>query len=100
MRVGSRLPLDECIVTNARDESAFRPAQDGIYGYAEDEVMLSLNCDGGHATATNPGASVASPAGREAKAAADEAAAGAADRKPPQLRKPSARSVRPTGSRQ
>ncbi len=75
MRVGSRLPLDDCIVTNARDESAFRPAQDGIYGYAEDEVMLSLNCDGDHATATNPGASVASPAGRAAKAAADEAAA-------------------------
>jgi hypothetical protein len=40
-----------------------------------DEVRLNLNCAGGYATATNPGASVASPAGREARAAADEAAA-------------------------
>ena len=35
---------------------------------------MSLNCPGGHATATNPGASVASPLGREDKTAADEAA--------------------------
>jgi len=40
-----------------------------------DEVRLNLNCAGGFATATNPGASVASPAGREARAAAEEAAA-------------------------
>jgi hypothetical protein len=38
-------------------------------------VRLNLNCAGGFSTATTPGASVASPAGREAKAAADEAAA-------------------------
>jgi hypothetical protein len=40
--------------------------------------MLSLNCAGAYATATNPGASLLNPAGREAKAAADEAAAQAA----------------------
>jgi hypothetical protein len=39
------------------------------------EVRLNLNCAGGYATATNPGASVASPAGREAKAAEEAAAA-------------------------
>ena len=37
--------------------------------------MFSLNCNGGYATATTPGASLASPEGRKAKAAADEAAA-------------------------
>jgi hypothetical protein len=41
----------------------------------QSRVRVSLNCAGGFASATNPGASVASPAGREAKAAADEAAA-------------------------
>jgi hypothetical protein len=73
-RVGGRLPQDECIVTNAWDAS-FGRFVNGELAYAEGEVMLSLNCNGDHATATNPGASVASPMGREAKAAAEEAAA-------------------------
>jgi hypothetical protein len=34
-----------------------------------------LNCNGGYASANTPGNSVASPEGREAKAAADQAAA-------------------------
>ncbi len=72
-RVGSKLPQDECIVTNVRDQSALRYNGEDVY--ADNEVMLTLNCDGGYATATNPGASLASPAGRKAKAAADEAAA-------------------------
>lgn len=37
--------------------------------------MVSLNCDGDHATATTPGASVASPAGQRGHMAADEAQA-------------------------
>ncbi|MGV9799565.1 hypothetical protein ACWDTP_16070 [Mycobacterium sp. NPDC003449] len=72
--VGSKLSQDDCVVTNAWDAPFVRDAGDE-YTHSEDEVMLSLNCDGDHATATGPGASVASPAGREAKAAADEAAA-------------------------
>ncbi|KWX24691.1 MULTISPECIES: hypothetical protein [Mycolicibacterium] len=72
--VGSKLSQDECVVTNAWDAPFVRDAGDE-YEHADGEVMLSLNCDGGYASATNPGASLASPAGREAKAAADEAAA-------------------------
>jgi len=75
-RVGSQLPQDECLVVNSQDHSYLRDPPDDVYVLsATDEVRLNLNCAGGYATATNPGASVASPAGREAKAAAEEAAA-------------------------
>jgi hypothetical protein len=72
--IGGRLPQDECIVTNAQDAPFIRDSE-GEFGHAQDEVLLTLNCNGGYATAGNPGASVASPEGRAAKAAADEAAA-------------------------
>lgn len=73
--VGSRLPQDECIVTNAWQTSAVVPMTDDVYWERNDDVIqLALNCAGDHATATNPGASLGTPAGREAKAAADEAA--------------------------
>jgi hypothetical protein len=72
--IGGRLPQDECIVTNAQDAPFIRDS-DGEFGHADGEVLLALNCNGGYASAKNPGASVASPEGREAKAAADEAAA-------------------------
>ncbi|WP_167857715.1 hypothetical protein [Mycobacterium sp. DL99] len=68
--VGSKLSQDECIVTNAWDAPFVR---DG--NHASGEVMVALNCDGAHASANHPGASVASPAGREAKAAEDLEAA-------------------------
>ena len=75
-RIGSQLPQDECLVVNSQDHSYLRDPPDDVYVLsATDEVRLNLNCAGGYATATNPGASVASPAGREARAAADEAAA-------------------------
>lgn len=75
-RVGGQLPQDECIVTSAQDHSYLRDPADDVYVLSvTDEVRLNLNCAGGHATATKPGASVASPAGRESKAAAEEAAA-------------------------
>ena len=75
-RVGSQLPQDDCLVVNSQDHSYLRDPPDDVYVLsATDEVRLNLNCAGGYATATNPGASVASPAGREARAAADEAAA-------------------------
>jgi hypothetical protein len=81
VRTGDKLPQDECIVTNAWDAPFVRDLvyEDTAFAHAEGEVMLSLNCAGGYATATNPGASLLSPAGREAKAAADEAAAAEAE---------------------
>jgi hypothetical protein len=74
VRTGDKLPQDECVVTNAWDAPFLRDIGDA-FEHADSEVMLSLNCAGGYATATNPGASLLSPAGREAKAAAEEAAA-------------------------
>jgi hypothetical protein len=74
VRTGDKLEQDECVVTNAWDAPFMRDVGDA-FEHADSEVMLSLNCAGGYATATNPGASIMSPAGREAKAAADEAAA-------------------------
>jgi hypothetical protein len=77
VRTGDKLPEDECIVTNAWDAPFVRDLvyEDTAFAHADSEVMVALNCAGGYATATNPGASLLSPAGREAKAAADEAAA-------------------------
>jgi hypothetical protein len=70
---GSKLGQDDCIVVNSQDHSYLRDPPDDVYVLSvSDEVRLNLNCAGGYATATNPGASVASPAGREAKAAAEE----------------------------
>jgi hypothetical protein len=75
-RVGGQLPQDECLVVNTQDHSFLRDPPDDVYmSSVTDEVRVSLNCAGGFATASNPGASLASPAGREAKAAAEEAAA-------------------------
>ena len=74
-RVGDKLAQDECIVTRSWDAPFIRDDVEGEFGHASDEVDLSLNCNGGYATATKPGNSLASPEGREAKAAADEAAA-------------------------
>jgi len=71
-RVGDKLSQDECLVTRSQT-APFASANDGAH-YSS-QVQFYLNCNGGYATATNPGASLASPAGREAKAAADEAAA-------------------------
>jgi hypothetical protein len=77
VRTGDKLPQDECIVTGAWDAPFVRDLvyEDTAFAHADSEVMLALNCAGGYATATNPGASLLSPMGREAKAAADEAAA-------------------------
>ena len=74
VRTGDKLPQEECVVTNAWDAPFLRDEGDA-FAHAEGEVMVALNCAGEYATATNPGASLLSPAGREAKAAADEAAA-------------------------
>lgn len=69
-RIGDKLEQDDCIVTTVSDASFLR-----IDTTDDGEVMLALNCAGSYATATNPGASVASPLGREAKTKAEEEAA-------------------------
>jgi hypothetical protein len=71
-RVGDQLDQGDCIVTRSQT-APFASANDGAH--VSNTVQFYLNCNGGVATATNPGASVASPEGRAAKAAADEAAA-------------------------
>lgn len=71
-RVGDTLPEDECLVTRSQT-SPFISANDGAH--REGEVQFYLNCAGAYASATKPGASVASPEGREAKATADAEAA-------------------------
>ena len=69
-RVGDKLEEGDCIVTNAWDASFLR-----IDSSASDQVQVALNCAGEYATATNPGASVASPLGSAAKSKAEEEAA-------------------------
>ncbi|ORA32342.1 hypothetical protein [Mycobacterium aquaticum] len=71
-RVGDTLSDDECIVTRSQT-SPFTSANDGAH--RSDEVQFYLNCAGAYASATKPGASVASPEGRQAKSAADAEAA-------------------------
>ena len=71
-RVGDKLPQWACLVTRSQT-APFASANDGAH--YDKKVQFYLNCAGGYATATSPGASLGSPEGREAKAAADEAAA-------------------------
>lgn len=70
--VGGKLPTDECIVTRSQT-APFASAIDGAH--YDGQVQFYLNCNGGYASATNPGNSLGSTQGREFKAAADEAAA-------------------------
>ena len=69
--------MGDCLVTNATDAPFLRDVGDGSFGHADSEVMLTLNCNRGAATATTPGASMGSPEGREFQAAAEEQAAAA-----------------------
>jgi hypothetical protein len=71
-RVGDKLSQDECLVTRSQT-APFASANDGAH--VSGQVQFYLNCNGGYATATKPGASLGSPEGRAAKATADEAAA-------------------------
>jgi hypothetical protein len=74
-RVGS-LPDDECSVS--RSQTAPFMSSDFV-SHVSGSVQFYLNCTGAYATATQAGASLASPEGRAAKAVADEAAAQAAN---------------------
>jgi hypothetical protein len=70
--------MGACLVTRVTDGSFVRPIADDVYfGPDEGDVLLTLNCNRGVATATTPGASAASATGREFQAKAEEAAAAA-----------------------
>ncbi len=69
-RVGDKLDLGDCIVTNIWDSSFLRIDQAD-----SSEMSVALNCAGEYATAKNPGASVADPLGRAAKSKAEQEAA-------------------------
>ena len=71
-RVGDKVAQDDCIVTSSQN-APFIHGDD--FAHVSDTVQFNLNCNAGYATAVTPGPSLASPEGREAKAAADEAAA-------------------------
>lgn len=71
-RVGDKVDEGDCMVTRSQN-APFASAIDGAH--YSDTVQFYLNCNGGYATATTPGPSLASPAGAAAKAAADEKAA-------------------------
>lgn len=66
--------MGDCLVTGASD-SPFVRDDGGTFSHSSDEVLLTLNCNRGAATATTPGASAASPEGRTFTAKAEEAAA-------------------------
>lgn len=66
--------MGDCLVTNATDAPFVRDSE-GEFGHADGEVLLTLNCNRGAATGTVPGASAASPEGRDFTAKAEEAAA-------------------------
>jgi hypothetical protein len=68
--------MGDCLITNATDAPFVRDSE-GEFGHADGEVLLTLNCNRGAATAGVPGASAASPEGREFTAKAEEAAAAA-----------------------
>lgn len=64
-RVGDRLSQDECIVTGSIKSA--QPARGFSSKGPSSVVLISLDCNGNVATATNPGYSAATPQGREAK---------------------------------
>jgi len=66
--VGDQKAWPDCVVTRAQKRTVQPPENSG--GSATNEMLVSLNCEAGIATATTPGNSAASPEGRAAAAAA------------------------------
>ena len=65
---GDQKSWPDCIVTRTQQRTVKPPANSG--GSATKEMLVSLNCDAGVASATTPGNSAASPEGKAAAAAA------------------------------
>jgi len=66
--IGDQKAWPDCVVTRAQKRTVQPPENSG--GSATNEMLVSLNCEAGIATATTPGNSAASPEGRAAAAAA------------------------------
>jgi hypothetical protein len=74
--VGDRNARDDCLVVNQVSRTEEAPENSG--GSPTDQVLISLNCDSGEASAKTPGFSAGSPEGKAAAAAASSSAAAAA----------------------
>jgi hypothetical protein len=66
--VGDQKAWPDCVVTRAQKRTVQPPPDSS--GSATNQMLVSLNCDAGVASATTPGNSAASPAGKAAIAAA------------------------------
>lgn len=69
-RVGDKTSLDQCVVASSQAAPFVHNGD-----HVTKTMLFNLNCYAEYASAKSPGPSTASPQGREAKAAADEAAA-------------------------
>jgi hypothetical protein len=69
--VGDQKSWPDCVVTRTQKRTVQPPANSS--GSATNEMLLSLNCEAGIASATSPGNSAASPEGKAAAAAAAQA---------------------------
>jgi hypothetical protein len=74
-RVGATSDEGNCLVTRSQT-APFASGNDGVH--VSSTVQFYLNCNGGVASATKAGNSLASPEGRTARAAEEQAAAQAA----------------------
>jgi len=72
--VGDQKAWPDCIVTRTQKRTVQPPPNSS--GTQSNEVLVSLNCDAGIASAKTPGNSAASPQGKAAAAAAASAASG------------------------
>jgi hypothetical protein len=72
---GDRSARDDCLVVNQVSRTEAAPENSG--GSPTDQVLVSLNCDSGEASAKTPGFSAGSPEGKAAAAAASSSAAAA-----------------------
>ena len=72
--VGDQKAWPDCIVTRTQKRTVQPPPNSS--GAQSSEVLVSLNCDAGIASAKTPGNSAASPQGKAAAAAAASAVSG------------------------
>jgi hypothetical protein len=73
--VGDRQERPDCVVTNTVSRTV--PAPENSAGSPTSQLLVSLDCDAGEASAKTPGFSAGSPEGKAAAAAASSSAAAA-----------------------
>ena len=72
--VGDQKAWPDCVVTRTQQRTVQAPENSS--GSATTQLLVSLNCDAGVASAAKPGFSAASPEGKAAAAAAASASSG------------------------